>query len=168
VIGPAKWGYLAGGKPLINVRGEQVASGAGFRDAFASRRCVLVADGFYEWNAKREPTWFRRVDDRLLLLGALFQQPTKSERFPRFTVLTTSPNDTIAAVHDRMPVVLEPATLSRWLAGSPGEAAPLVATAHLGVLSARAVSTRVNSVRNDDQSCVDPIASERSGQREPF
>src|SRR5580704_14389956 len=88
VLGPAKWGYLANGKPLINIRGEQVASGSGLRDAFAGRRCVLVADGFCEWNTKSEPTWFHRVDGCLLLLGALFQPPTKSEHFPRFAVLT--------------------------------------------------------------------------------
>lgn len=169
VLGPAKWGYLANGKPLINVRGEQVASGSGFRDAFASRRCVLVADGFYEWNAKREPTWFHRVDGRLLFLAALFQPPpTKSDHFPRFTVLTTKPNDTVAAVHDRMPVVLEPTVLDRWLVASPSDAIGLIATADAGILSARAVSALVNSVRNDDPSCIEPITGDRPGQRELF
>jgi putative SOS response-associated peptidase YedK len=169
VLGPAKWGYLASGRPLINVRGEQVASGSGFRDAFASRRCVLIADGFYEWNGRREPTWFHRVDGRLLLLGALFQpSPTKSEAFPRFTVLTTKPNATVAAVHDRMPVVLEPVALDHWLSGSPTEAARLIVSAGVGVLSARAVSTHVNSVRNDDPSCIAPMVGERPGQRELF
>jgi putative SOS response-associated peptidase YedK len=169
ILGPAKWGYLASGKPLINVRGEQVASGSGFRDAFASRRCVLVADGFYEWNGRREPTWFQRVDGRLLLLGALFQPPpTKTEQFPRFTVLTTRPNATVAAVHDRMPVVLEPAALDRWLAGSPAEAAGLIVSAGADVLSSRAVSTHVNSVSNDDPRCIEPLVGERPGQRELF
>ena len=169
VLGPARWGYLASGKPLINVRGEQVASGAGFREAFASRRCVLIADGFYEWNGKREPTWFHRVDGRLLLLGALFQPaPAQSEPFPRFTVLTTKPNAAVAAVHDRMPVVLEPSALDRWLSGSPVEAAGLIVSAGGGVLSSRPVSTHVNSVRHDDPSCIAPMLGERPGQRELF
>jgi putative SOS response-associated peptidase YedK len=169
ILGPAKWGYLANAKPLINVRGEQVASGSGFREAFAGRRCALITDGFYEWNAKREPTWFHRLDGRLLLLGALFQPPqTKSDPLPRFTVLTTKPNDTVAAVHDRMPVVLDPTALDRWLAGSPSEAAVLIVPAGLGVLSARAVSNHVNSVKNDDPNCIAPIADERPGQRQLF
>lgn len=169
ILGPAKWGYLASGKPLINVRGEQVASGSGFRDAFASRRCALIADGFYEWNDKREPTWFQRVDGRLLLLGALFQPPpTKSDPFPRFTVLTTKPNAAVAAVHDRMPVVLEPSALDRWLSGSPVDAVGLIVSAGVDVLSSRAVSTHVNSVRNDDPTCIAPMVGERPGQRELF
>jgi putative SOS response-associated peptidase YedK len=168
VLGPAKWGYLANGKPLINVRGEQVASGTGFRDAFASRRCVLVADGFYEWNSKREPTWFHRVDGSLLFLGALFQLPQTKESLPRFTVLTTTPNPTVAEVHDRMPVVLGPSSLDGWLSGLAVEAAHLITPAALDVLSARPVSTHVNSVKNDDPGCIAPLVGDRPGQRELF
>jgi putative SOS response-associated peptidase YedK len=166
VVGPAKWGYLANGKPLINVRGEQVASGTGFRDAFASRRCVLVADGFYEWNLKREPTWFHRVDGALLLLGALFQPPQTKESLPRFTVLTTKPNSTVAEVHDRMPVVLGAGSLDGWLSGSAVDAARLIIPAARDVLSARSVGTYVNSVKNDDPACIAPLVGDRPGQRD--
>src|SRR3954447_13374561 len=69
---PAVWGYLASGRPLINVRGEQVASG-GFRNAFADRRCAVVTDGFYEWTKDRRPFWFHRPDGGLILLAGLFQ-----------------------------------------------------------------------------------------------
>jgi putative SOS response-associated peptidase YedK len=168
VLGPAKWGYLTKSRPLINVRGEQVASGSGFRDAFASRRCVLVADGFYEWNAKREPTWFHRVDGRLLLLGALFQPPAAGESLPRFTVLTTEPNATVADVHDRMPIVLGSVDLDSWLSGSAAEAARLIVPAGMDVLSARALSTHVNSVKNDDPACIAPLTGGRPSQRELF
>lgn len=168
VLGPAKWGYLANGKPLINVRGEQVATGSGFGDAFASRRCALVADGFYEWNAEKEPTWFYRNDGRLLLVAALFQPPrSRAEQLPRFTVLTIKPNDTVAIVHDRMPVVLEAEGLDDWLSGTSVDAARLIVSANLDVLSPRAVSTRVNSTKNDDPSCIAPLVGERP-QRELF
>jgi putative SOS response-associated peptidase YedK len=168
VLGPARWGCLANDRPLINVRGEQVASGSAFRDAFVSRRCVLVADGFYEWNSKREPTWFHRIDGRLLFFGALFQAPRANETLPRFTVLTTTPNATVAEVHDRMPVVLDPSSLDGWLSGSAAEAACLILPAGLDILCARPVSTHVNSVRNDDAGCIAPIVGERPGQRELF
>ena len=106
VLVPAKWGYVPTSpssssgrvrKPLINVRGEQVGSGHGFREAFASRRCAVVTDGFFEWNARREPFWYHRADGGLVLLGGLFQGAADTEREPRFTVLTTRPNKLIAA-----------------------------------------------------------------------
>src|SRR4051794_21550289 len=74
VLAPAVWGYVASKRPLVNVRGEQVASGQGFRDAFASRRCAVVTDGFYEWSAgppraPRAPFWFHRPEGGLVLLA---------------------------------------------------------------------------------------------------
>ena len=103
VLVPAKWGYVPTSppgrarKPLINVRGEQVGSGHGFREAFASRRCAVVTDGFFEWNQRREPFWYHRPDGGLVLLAGLFQGAADAEREPRFTVLTTRPNKLIAA-----------------------------------------------------------------------
>jgi putative SOS response-associated peptidase YedK len=165
---PAIWGYIPQakriGRPLINVRGEQVASGKGFREAFTARRCVLVTDGFFEWDSRRQPTWFHRVDGRLLLIGALFQPPREAgfdqarDRHPRFTVLTTRPNRLIAKIHDRMPVVVPPERLESWLAGPPEEAVRLIAPVPDEVLEATPVSTRVNSVKNDDPECLRPVA----------
>jgi putative SOS response-associated peptidase YedK len=158
----AIWGYIPHasktGRPLINVRGEQVASGKGFREAFAARRCVLIADGFFEWDAHRQPTWFHRADGRLLLLGALLQPPRERDRHPRFTVLTTRPNGLVAKIHDRMPVVISPERLERWLTAPPEEAARLIAPVPDEVLEATPVSTRVNSVKNDDPECLRPVS----------
>ena len=162
---PAIWGYLGrGGRPLVNVRGEQVGSGSGFRDAFAARRCAFVTDGFYEWNVAHRPTWFHRADDGLVLLGAL-AQPARpgTDAHPRFTVLTTRPNRLVASVHDRMAVVIEAAALGDWIGGDPAAAAGLIAPAPEDALVATPVSTRVNNVRHDDPACLlpDPPASER-------
>jgi putative SOS response-associated peptidase YedK len=162
VLLAANWSYVVGdgARRLVNVRGEQVGSGAGFRDAFASRRCVVVTDGFYEWPGKGQaPFLFHRADDGLVLLGGLFQRPREGDARPRFTVLTTRPSATVARVHDRMPVVIRPGELDRWLSGAPAEAATLIAPAPDDALVATRVSKHVNNVRNDDPACVVPEAA---------
>jgi putative SOS response-associated peptidase YedK len=160
VVRAATWSYLVGDgkRRLINVRGESVGAGAGFREAFAARRCVVVTDGFYEWPGKGQaPTLFHRADDGLLLLGGLFQRPRPGEDpRPRFTVLTTRPSALVARVHDRMPVIIPAPSLDRWLGGGPAEAATLLGPAPEDALVATRVSKHVNSVRNDDPSCVAP------------
>src|ERR1700690_2805247 len=93
VVVPAVWGYVVNGRRLINVRGEQAGSGSGFRGAFASRRCGVVTDGFFEWNKAHEPTWFHRADGGLVVLGGLWQGAPDAT--PRFTILTTRPNQLV-------------------------------------------------------------------------
>ena len=164
VLVPARWGYLpkksgSGGrapKPLINVRGEQVGSGHGFREAFASRRCAVVTDGFFEWTARRVPFWYHRADGGLVLLGGLFQDATAGQGDARFTVLTTRPNQLVAAVHDRMPVIVPAACVDDWLTAPPADAAALIRPAPEDALIATPVSRRVNSVANDDAACLAP------------
>lgn len=166
VLVPAAWGYLASGRPLINVRGEQVGSGRGFREAFQARRCAVVTDGFFEWNERREPTWFHRPGGGLVLLGGLYQRPTEAGAPPRFTVLTTRPNRVVGAIHDRMPVTLDPAdpaALQDWLAAAtPAPLARLLAPAPEALLVGTPVSRHVNSVRNDDPSCLAPPDGDRA------
>lgn len=181
---PAVWGYLASGRPLINVRGEQVGSGGGFRHAFADRRCAVVTDGFYEWTKDHRPFWFHRPDGGLVLLAGLFQPPPAVEpgvapaarasaadpaaaTRPRFTILTTRPNRVVAEIHDRMPVVLSPDRVDEWLASPDlARAARLIAPAAEDVLTATAVSRRVSSVKNDDPGCLMPVSEEaRRGEQ---
>jgi putative SOS response-associated peptidase YedK len=156
VLRPAKWSFVGGGaRRLVNVRGEQVGSGAGFREAFAHRRCVVVTDGFYEWPGKGlAPYLLRRADDGLVLLAGLSQRPDPSETHPRFTVLTTRPNGVVAPIHDRMPVVIAPARLDTWLGAEPAAAAQALAPASEDALVATRVSKHVNNVRHDDAECV--------------
>ena len=171
VLARAKWGYVPSSqrgaararKPVINVRGEQVGSGHGFREAFASRRCAVVTDGFFEWNARREPFWYHRADGGLVLLGGLFQGASDVEPDPRFTVLTTQPNKLIAAVHDRMPVIVPVARIDDWLTAPPAEAAALIRPAPEDALIATPVSRRVNSVANDDAACLAPATPDAQG-----
>ncbi len=170
VIVPAVWGYLASGRPLINVRGEQAGSGRGFREAFASRRCLVVTDGFFEWDAQRAPTWFHRSDGGLVLLAGLYQSPAGGPAArPRFTILTTRPNRLVARVHNRMPVVISSDRIDDWLRAAPSNVISLIEPAPESALVATAVSRRVNSVKNDDPGCLapaeptNPPASDRQG-----
>jgi putative SOS response-associated peptidase YedK len=175
VVLPAIWGYRVSDKPLINVRGEQVGrqvgkpagkqaeSGAGFRDAFRSRRCAVITDGFFEWSAAREPTWYHRGDRGLVLLAGLYQPfdaataaPAGGAARPRFTILTTRANQLVAPVHHRMPVVLSAQRLDAWLTATPEQAGTLLVPAPEDALVATRVSRRVNSVKNDDPACLVP------------
>ena len=161
VLRPATWSYLLGGRPLINLRAENVGSGSGYREAFTSRRCAVVTDGFYEWPPTKgnAPTFYHRTDDGLVLLGGLYQRPKGTDIHARFTVLTTKPNALVARVHDRMPVVLPAERLDQWLGAEPAEAVGLIGPAQEDALVATAVSKHVNSVKNDDPECVLPAAN---------
>jgi putative SOS response-associated peptidase YedK len=168
------WGFYGGPKrpPLFNARAETATTRGSFAAAFAERRCVVPADGFYEWSGPkdaRQPFWIHRADGRLLLLAGLYQDgpPGETPQPPRFTVLTTAPNAMMAAVHDRMPVILEPADAATWLQrGDPA----LLRSAAEDVLRAVPVSSRVNSVKNDDPACLEPVGAEttRPGQLRLF
>jgi putative SOS response-associated peptidase YedK len=148
----AGWGLppaVKGRGPLINVRSETARFSR--KALMASGRCVVPADGFYEWKSTpegRAPMWFHRADGKLLLLAGLWEAG-------RFTVLTTTANPTVAGVHDRMPVILTPDDAQAWLL-APTER--LLRPAPEGLLAVRAVSARVNSVRNDDPACLEPPA----------
>jgi putative SOS response-associated peptidase YedK len=176
VLLPAVWGYVtATGRPLINVRGEQVGAGSGFRHAFADRRCAVVTDGFYEWTKDHRPFWFHRTDGGLLLLAGLYQDTGAGKAAgkegvtlarARFTILTTRPNRVVGAVHDRMPVVLPPEGVDEWLAGPASGAARLIATAPEDALAVTAVSKRVSSVKNDDPECLIPASEDESRRGE--
>jgi putative SOS response-associated peptidase YedK len=151
---PARWGLVVPGRPpLFNARSESAAFKPPFRDAWRDGRCVVPADGFYEWRSvdgQRQPLWFHRRDGKLLLLAGLCQGG-------RFTVLTTTPNTLLATVHDRMPAVLTEAEAAAWLAAPSPR---LLHPAADDLLEGRPVSTRVNSVRNDDPECLAPARAE--------
>jgi putative SOS response-associated peptidase YedK len=162
VMRPAKWGLhqigagTTKGKLVINARGETVRGQPAFRQLWREHRGVVVADGFYEWRTTaegRRPLWFHRKDGALLTLGALVEPAPVGDpaHLPRVVILTTKPSAEVAAVHNRMPLVVEPTDLDRWLA----EPDPtLIHAAPDGTLATREVSARVNSVANDDPECL--------------
>jgi putative SOS response-associated peptidase YedK len=167
---PAKWGLVntwakdaKRAAKQINARAETIATVSAFRDAFTKRRCVVPADGFFEWigaGATKHPIWFHRPDGKLLLFAGLYESwPVTPDNWQRtFTIITTSANDVVTPVHDRMPVILPEAAVDRWLDPREEDADALreiLAPAAEDVLIKLSVSPRANSVKNDDPSCLE-------------
>lgn len=180
---PARWGLvnswapdMKGAARQINARSESAPKRPAFRDAFLQRRCIVPADGFYEWigvKEARRPVWYHAPDGALLLFAGLYESwrnPADGAWTRTFTILTTAANDVVAPVHDRMPVILPPARVDDWL-HIPAEGADVYAArvtellrpAGPDVLVATSVSRRVNSVRNDDEGCIAPADDRESG-----
>src|SRR4051812_24319833 len=123
----AKWGLVnfwakdaKRAAAQINARAESVATSGAFKEAFAQRRCVVPADGFFEWQGSgkdKRPIWFHRPDGQLILFAGLYEswQPTPGNYQRTFTIITTRPNDIVSPVHDRMPVVLPDDLVDEWL-----------------------------------------------------
>jgi putative SOS response-associated peptidase YedK len=155
-LGPARWGL--GPKAQINARSETARTKPMFRRAFANERCVVPADGFYEWQGPphaRRPMWIHPRDGGLLLFAGLYEE--KEEDGARFTILTCAANDELRPIHDRMPAVLVGSEVDRWLApGAPTELERLLGTLPTGQLTATEVSLRVNKVEHDDPACLGP------------
>lgn len=146
----------------INARAETVATAPAFRDAFQRRRCIVPADGFYEWEGPkdaRRPSWIHRADGGLLLFAGLYEswQPTPGAWRRTFTIITTGANSTVARIHDRMPVILDPGDADRWMhRNTPArELHGLLRPAPDDALVLRPVSRRVNRVDQDDPGLLD-------------
>jgi len=155
------------GSRMINARAETLAEKPAFRTAFRQRRCLIPIDGFYEWKAldggkRKQPYAIRRGDRAPMALAGLWESwaGPKGQPLPQplqtASIVTTTANAVLAGLHDRMPVIVAETDWERWL--DPG--APLPAVQDLlrpapdGDLEAFPVSPRVNSVRNDDESCI--------------
>jgi putative SOS response-associated peptidase YedK len=150
----------------INARAETVATSGAFRDSFLRRRCIVPVDGFYEWQSDgsaRRPYLIRRIDQAPMALAGLWsgwRDPATDTVRRTFTIVTTTPNDRIAPLHDRMPVILDPADWSLWLdptLDDIGELHGLLRPAPAEPLEILAVSTLVNNVRNDGPELVRPL-----------
>lgn len=162
-IVPARWGLIprwskdAGiASHTINARSETAHQKPAFRDAFEKRRCIVPADGFYEWEGEkghRRPLWFHPKENGLLYLAGLYEDwinPEDGEDIRTFTILTTSSNDFIAPIHDRMPAMLLKDQVDAWLLSSDRmEALSLLKPAENDYLVAQPASRRVNSVSYD-------------------
>jgi putative SOS response-associated peptidase YedK len=148
---------LAIGSRMINARGETVSEKPAFRQAFRRRRCLIPADGFYEWQkvpGGKQPWFISRRDDIPLAFAGLWERWDKrgtEDPVETCTIVTTAANATLAPLHDRMPVILGPQDWDSWLgANTPPEAlVDLLRPAADDLLGARPVSRRVNSPGND-------------------
>jgi putative SOS response-associated peptidase YedK len=165
ILARAEWGMLGGnGKLVINARAETVGSRPLFHDAFARSRCLVVADGFFEWDRKAsrsQPWWFRGSSGRGLLFAAVLSDD-------KFAVVTVPANPDVRELHDRMPAIIAPADYAKWLFESAANAKPLLEPMPAGGLVATRVSRRINSAEHDDPACVEAETIEPARQRALF
>jgi len=169
-IGPAREAALLrwGVDLPINVRSESVGTRGALREAFRERRCLLPADGFYEWKKGRDgtqPFHFRRADRRPFGLAGLWS-PGVDGALGSCLILTSEPNPLVAAVHDRMPVIVAPESYRLWLEPGLEHADALQALLRpFGVegWERHAVSPAVNSAAHDSPQCLAPPPERRQG-----
>jgi len=145
----------------INARAETVAEKPAFRAAFKKRRCLIPADGFYEWQPgeKKQPYRITMKDGEPFAMAGLWERWDKGEEpLESFTIIVTSGNSLMKPIHDRMPVILDPDTWDHWLTATD-TAIPLALLQSYSAkkMAAYKVSTRVNSPKNNDATVLDPV-----------
>jgi len=159
------------GSRMFNARAETLTSSPAFRDAFRRKRCLVPVDGFYEWHregTRRQPFAISRADGRPLALAGLWSgwRDPAAERVVRtFTIITSGPNDQMAGLHDRMPVIVPADAWSAWLDPAledPAELHGLFEPSDEVELRIWPVSQLVNNVRNDGPALFEEIAPEPS------
>lgn len=167
-----RWGLIPSwaneisiGARMINARSETVDEKPSFKKAFASRRCLVIADCYYEWKKTddgKQPFVIERSDRRsVLAMAGLWESNRKvtgdGSSLRTCTILTTDANATTRGIHHRMPVMLSDDDLGVWLnkdANDPEELKPMLVPAAEDLLSVRAVNRHVNNARNDDERCL--------------
>jgi putative SOS response-associated peptidase YedK len=168
-----RWGLVpswskdtSGAAKMINVRSETAHILPAFREAMKLRRCLVPADGFYEWQRRgsaKQPFCLEVGDGELFAFAGLFERwrDPSGQWMKSCSILTTTPNALTSAVHDRMPVILSPDDYNVWL--DPGMTnvqivCELLKPYDAGLMRAYPVSTRINHVANDDEGCSRPVA----------
>jgi putative SOS response-associated peptidase YedK len=157
---------LAIGARMINARSETVTEKPSFRSAFKKRRCLIAADGFYEWQkeqGKKQPFYFRLENGQPFGLAGLWEQwqAPEGDVWQTCTILTTDANSLLSQVHDRMPVMLHPEDYDRWLDPqnqSTEALQSLLRPYEAEAMVAYAVSPIVNSPTHDQPDCIAAIA----------
>ena len=174
-IGLARWGLIPSwakdpsiGNRMIIARAETVSEKPAFRDAFARSRCLIPADGYYEWRRqgrmgqRKQPFYIRMRDARLFAFAGLWERwmGPDGKAVETCAILTTEPNAALKEIHDRMPVILDPKDYGQWLDPSIRQAAllqPLLCPYHDDALTAYPVSPHVNDPSHDDAACIEPL-----------
>jgi len=166
-----RWGLIPAsaddpsiGNRMINARAETAAEKPAFREAFRRRRCLVIADGFYEWQKlpkRKQPFYVRMRDAKPFAFAGLWDCWRKGDEPIRScTLLTCPPNELVASMHDRMPVILDPNNYAVWLDPQVTEEellASLLAPFPAERMTGYPVSTRVNAATQDDPACIEPM-----------
>ena len=151
------WGLPPAGEGrsfLINARMETAAQKPTFRDAFASRRCLVVASGWYEWSAPKRPWHVQLADGGVMGMGGLLLRRGNEDRF---VIMTSAANGELTAIHHRQPLVVPPDSWDRWLAGSQQDAAELCVAAPVASFNWYRVGPAVGRVAEDHPELVTPL-----------
>jgi putative SOS response-associated peptidase YedK len=164
-----RWGLIpswakdsSGAALMINARSETASTKPAFRDALINRRCLVPADGFYEWKKTgktKQPYCFEINDGALFAFAGIWERwrDPSGNWIKTCAILTTTPNAVTSAVHDRMPVILDPGDYDLWLdpgMKNVGAVSELLKPCDARLLRSYPVSTRVNHVANDDEACA--------------
>lgn len=163
-----RWGFLphwyaseTDGPLLINARAETLADKSAFAEACRERRCLIPASGFYEWtktgDGRRQPWYFQRNDHAPIAFGGIWQQWGKTAPVLTCAIVTTAANEHVAAIHHRMPLVLEPDAWAKWLGEDGHGAASLMQPGAEGVLQYYPVDPQVNSNRAEGEALIEPF-----------
>ena len=152
------------GNSLINARAETVAEKPAFRNSFKKDRCLVIADGFYEWKKldakKKQPYFIHLKDDRPFAFAGLAAHWDKAGEINSATIITTDANQLMAPIHDRMPVILPKESIQLWLDPEfqdKPELLSLLKPYPEEEMVATPVSTLVNSPKNEDPCCINPL-----------
>lgn len=169
ILTSMRWGLVPSwaknesiGNRMINARAETLAEKPSFRKAFERRRCLILADGFYEWRKTDSkinlPVRFVLEDREPFAFAGLWETWRKpdGQELRSFTIITTSANDLLRPIHDRMPVILRRPDEEKWLDPSTKDAAKLLTQYPAEAMKGYDVSTLVNSPNNDSSACIQP------------
>jgi putative SOS response-associated peptidase YedK len=169
VLSLYRWGLIpfwakdpAIGNKLINAKSETILEKPSFKNAFKSKRCLVLSDGFYEWKKEGLKTPYRitRRDGVAFAMAGIWDRWTdqNGEEIHSFAILTTTPNSLMAKIHDRMPVILDRKTEKRWIENVPQEELlEMMKPCDASSLLAYPVSSLVNSPRNDSPEILTPV-----------
>jgi putative SOS response-associated peptidase YedK len=162
----ARWGLLPrwtkdikSAPMLNNARAESISEKPSFRSAYKSRRCIIPASGFYEWQtegATKQPFYFRSSEGKLLAFAGLWERWQEIESC---TIVTTDANEVMAPIHHRMPVILGVSDYEGWLDPNSGDVSHMLAPCPSSELTCYPVSTYVNKVSNQGQQCIEAVAA---------
>jgi len=171
-----KWGLIpywakeaSIGNRMINARSESVAEKPAYRWSFRKKRCLIPADGFYEWKKEgklKQPYLIHRQDGKPFAFAGLWsswKSPDQERPIETFTILTTDANDLLRPLHDRMPVIVDPENFDLWLDPKIEDAAklqPLLAPHAVDGFETFPVSRAVNSPANDVVDCIAPLVQD--------
>jgi putative SOS response-associated peptidase YedK len=150
------------GYKMINARSEEAAKKPSFRSAMKKQRCLIPADGFFEWQKvgkAKQPHWFHRADGEPFAFAGLWERWSKGDApMETCTILTTRPNELVAPYHDRMPVILSPADYNKWMDptnNDPESLKYMLEPYPASELIDTAVNPLVNNARHDGPDCVE-------------